>query len=217
MKKNILTCFLLLAAILVVPVMAHAAPPGTVGEKNFERGTIALRGNGDRQKARKYYGRAAQAFASLIADRAENGKPTRLSRLLMAGMSCYYVGDWQQAVKIMSAAAVNRDAWEASLYAGLALARLNRTENAAAMWKRFPKNTGQRMIAEQLGKQIAALESGSDVQQVADAVEAATLRQFSWNEHSVFHDSLAAKDRCSGQFWWRYAKSRCKDRLPKLN
>lgn len=214
MRKNIAVCALLLGASLLVPAAAMATPPGSVGEKNFGRAIIALRGNNDATTAAGYFKRAADAFAQLMTNNAEAGKKTRLSRLLMAGMSSYHAGNMQQAEKIMSAAAADSTAWEAPLYAGLALARMGKSAEAAAMWQRFSPDAGQRMIGEALAAQITGLQDKTIApQQAAEAVEAAMLQQFSRNEHSVSQRSLAAQNKCSGRFWWRYAKSRCQDTL----
>lgn len=206
---------LLLASILLVSATAWATPPGMVGERNFERAVIALRGNNDAKTAQGHFQRAAEAFDQLMANNAKDGKQTRLSRLLMAGMSNYYAGHMQKTAKIMGAAAADNTAWEAPLYAGLALARMGKPAEAAAMWKRFPTGANQRMIGDALAAQIPVLESADATPQQAadttDTVEAAILRQFSWNEHSVSQSSLSQQDQCHGRFWWRYAQSRCRD------
>ncbi len=214
MRKRTICITFLTVLTLVAPALA--TPPGMVGERNFERALRSEWANKDMKKAEKYYSRAANALATLMEENHKDGVNTRVSRLIMAGISQFKTGRYPEAAATMRTVATqDRSLWEAWLYGGLAYAMTGNSRKALDMWRRFPPDSGQRYLLPAIRAQVAALEAEEkSPRQAAKAVLSAVADQFHWNYFKPkSRRSLAAQDDCSGRFWWRYHYSPCDPRV----
>lgn len=146
--------------------------PYRKGEKNFERGRAAeLRG--DFGKAEEYFRVGAEGFDAHFA----KGGVSKPSHLVMAGICYTRIGRNEDALDVLDRAMGAKDIPDAFLHAGYAAARLGDRDAAVRYWSGYPAWADQRFIAETLKEQIAALQGGSDVEAVCEAVAKAVHRQ----------------------------------------
>lgn len=193
--------------------VAFAAPSSLTGERNFERALRAEWANRNQEKASEYYARAAEALEALMN---EKGADTRVSYLVMAGISQFKIGKHAEAARTLKmVAAYDARIWEAWVYGGLAHAMTGDAEGALNMWRRFPVSSSQRELSTVLATQVRELGAeNTTLQQAAQAILEAEGRQFRWNYYGPRNRrGISPQEYCSGRFWWRYYHTQCEVRL----
>lgn len=205
----ILTAILLFAA--AAPAQAWRSVQN--GDRNFER---AWRTYTTQQtaKAEGYFIRAADSYS----DALKADPPSRTTRfpstLAKAGISFYHAKRYQECVDTMKVT-LTRDKrmWEPGLYTALSYARLGDSENTIKALQAFVTSlSSQRIISDAAMLQIKSLEAGTtDISNVADALDAATQKQFIENisRNNSPRDIGLTAERCNGAYWWRKNMAPC--------
>jgi tetratricopeptide (TPR) repeat protein len=155
--------------------------PYRKGEKNFDRARAA-EFRRDFDKARTYYQEAAVGFDEHLADKRAKGEEIRPSHLAMAGLCYTRLGRYEDALATLDECLGRKEIPDAFLYAGFAAARLDRLDKAVAYWKAYPTWADQRILANVLKEQIAALGSDSpNIDEVCDAIISGVYEQDQYN------------------------------------
>lgn len=149
---------------MFAPAEAHAfwsVPAATKARKRFDRAMEAEK-RGQQEKAMGYWQESATAYTQMLAEMAKEGESPFASDLLKAGLAFAKTGEDEKAVETLKAALeADPNFGEANAFCGLCLVRLGRVDEAKATWGAYPVTSGQRVIANAVKEQLAALESGS--------------------------------------------------------
>lgn len=211
MKSRSLLTITIVLTITLFASSAFAWRSIRTGQKNFQRAWNAYLSK-QPDKAGGYFAKAADAFGQALAEVPPSRTTMFPSNLTMGGMSLYYSGRYEAAVKAMAKAAdKEEDIWEAYLYAALSQAHLgNGSEMEAGLKAYLDTSPGQPILSNAVKKQLAALEKDPNSAEAGIAlIENALQDQFINNYTFSRKSSANGKNACSGQFWWRYFKAPC--------
>jgi len=152
------------------------------GEKNFDRARAA-EFRRDFGKAGEYFMEAATAFDEHLADKRARGEEIRPSHLAMAGLCQTRLGRYEDALDTLDECLSRKDIPDAFLYAGFAAARLGQADRAVGYWKGYPTWADQRILANVLKEQIAAVTRSDDpdLDAACDAVINGVYEQDQYN------------------------------------
>ena len=156
--------------------------PYRKGEKNFDRARAA-EFRRDFEKAREYFKDSAAAFDEHLADKRARGEEIRPSHLAMAGLCYTRLGRYEDALQTLDECLGRKDIPDAFLYAGFAAARLGRADRAVGYWKNYPTWADQRILANVLKEQIAAISKTDepDLETACEAVMQGVYEQDQYN------------------------------------
>jgi len=208
----------ILIALIVMVLMAlpsRALSPTRVGEKNFERGWRHLMLS-NRDKAVEEFVVGADAFAEALAEEPRSRYTNFPSNLTKAGMTMYFAGRFEESIDAMGEAfAGNRPPWEAPMFMALSYGRLGDEEKTMEWLKKYQGlEYGQRLFSTAVQEQMDNLmRHKATIDAVAEALDAAMIRQFLYNKQTMGQAYAYGNDSCGGSFWWRYAMKPCKRSL----
>lgn len=152
--------------------------PYRKGERNFDRGRNA-ESRRNAEAAKEYFSKAAAAFDEHIADKQKRGQEVRPSHLVMAGICYTRIGRHEDGLRVLDQCIERKEIPDAYLHAGYNAAKLGDANRAEAYWKSYPGWADQRIIANALKEQIAAIRThGKDgLQSACEAVTLAIFKQ----------------------------------------
>lgn len=152
--------------------------PSRKGEKNFERARAA-EGRRDFGKAQNYFQTAAEAFDDHLADCRGKRKPARPSHLVMAGICYTRLGRNEDALDVLGECLAQKQIPDGYIHAGYAAAKLGQAEKAIAYWEDYPAWADQKIIADALKEQIAAVKAQGEaaLQPACETIAEAVFRQ----------------------------------------
>ena len=207
-RHTIPALILAVAAVLA----ACSTPPVKTADKNFERAWLAyttLRTD----KAYEYFAEAADYYEKALSLDPPSRVAQYPSSRVKAGMSYYFAGRYAQCIESMLASRRAGDRiWEADLFTGLAHARQGDRDNAIGNFALFLEGLPPvRTLFEIVRSQIAALETGADLDESADLLEKAVQEQVVTDIRVTVSPNtiVPISERCDGTFWWRHNKQPC--------
>ena len=203
---------LILALAAVVTLAACTTPPVKTADKNFERAWLAyttLRTD----TAYEYFAEAADFYEKALSEDPPSRVAQHPSSRVKAGMAYYFAGRYGQCIESMLASRrTGERIWEADIFTGLAHARLGDRDNAIGNFALFLEGLPPvRTLFEVVRAQVAALETGANLDENADLLEKAIQKQVIADIRTTVSPNtiMPVTERCNGTFWWRHNKQPC--------
>lgn len=219
MKKPVI---FIVAILIVVSILATTAFPWRSirsAQKGFERAWSAYSFNRI-DGAKEHFAKAADSFASALAENPPSRTTMFPSNLNMAGISFYFSGRYQDCIDTMKILLKkDKQSWEAPLYSALSYARMNEQADALKQFEFYlDQSPSQPIISNAVKEQITALENTKpQMDGVADTIENALKDQYESNLHLVGRTVSNENEKCDGAFWWRYNRRPCENQVIKMN
>lgn len=161
-------------------------PASKRGEKNMERARRA-EVRGDKAKTREYYEKVAQAFDEHFAKTPD----PMTGHMAMAGIAYARLGRNQEAVQLLEKALEQRSCIpDAVVHAGFAYLAMDDPQSAIRVWKQFPKEAEQSVMARALKDMITQLESANSAD--FDAIMQEVAR--AWHSQAKYDDQRMSRN-----------------------
>lgn len=201
--------------LLVIALFAcDNMTPARKGNKDFERAWRSLMLK-DFAKASDYFADGAEDYAEALADKSDSRLIEFGSTQAKAGMSFYFAGRYQEAADTMKALAdVEKELWEAPLFAALSHGRLGDREAFVHWLELFrANNPGLAKLNETMRATVIGLTSRTmSLEEATETLEQGVISQYIHNVRIGVTTGTIGKERCEGQYWWRFYDTPCTGR-----